>query len=111
MKAGTNSPLGDGDGESVEHQEQHGAMLTPGESQELSEESLSEEDWGGAESDRPDLDRLRAAAASGEIQAIFISDHSRLSRSPLLEASFILDELREAGVDVQFLGDDPADAA
>ena len=84
-------------------EERHGAMLTPGRDRKVPVESLWEEVRGGAESDSPDLDKLRAAAARGEIQAVFVFEHSRLSRNPV-ELFRILDELREAGVDVRFLG-------
>ena len=110
MKAGTNSPFGEGEGEPVGHEEQHSAVLALGGGHELPEDPLRGEVWGGAESDSPNLDRLRAATARGEIQAVFTFEPRRLIMNPL-EPSLILDELREAGVAVQFLGDNLADLA
>ena len=83
-------------------EERHGAMLTPGRDRKVPVEALWEEVRGGAESDSPDLGKLRAAAR-GEIQAVFVFEHSRLSWNPV-ELFRILDELPEAGVDVRFWG-------
>ena len=113
MKAGVYSRVntpGDEGGTSMELQEAASVAMAQSQGYEVPEEFRYREVESGIGLRRRQLDKLRAAAARGEIRAVFVFEPSRLGRNPL-ELLRILDELREAGVAVLFLGDYPADPA
>ena len=50
---------------------------------------------------RPDLDRLRDLAATGEVEILFVPSPDRLASGP--KFVLLVEEFKEAGVDVRFL--------
>lgn len=108
MNAGVYSRVattGEEEGMFLELQEEASVAMALSQGYEVPDEFRYREVGSGIGLRRRQLDKLRAAAARGEIQAIFVFERSRLSRNPL-ELFLILDELREARVNVQFLGGD-----
>jgi site-specific DNA recombinase len=86
--------------------EQHGWTVRP-------EHVFRDEGISGARLDRPALDRLRDAAARGEIDAVLITSPDRLARRYAYQV-WLLDEFERASCRVVFLerppSDDPQDA-
>jgi site-specific DNA recombinase len=71
-----------------------------------------DEGYSGSILVRPDLERLRDAAASGRIERLYVHAPDRMARRYAHQA-LLIDELRRAGVDIVFLnrpiGDTPED--
>ena len=105
MKAGVYSRVstpGQEDGMSLELQEQASVAMALSQGYEVPEEFRWREVWSGADLYRPVFDQVRAAAARGDIGALFLYHHNRLGRDPL-HNSMAYAELRSTGVEVQFV--------
>lgn len=61
-----------------------------------------DEGYSGATLIRPALERLRDAAAAGDIERLYVHSPDRLARKYAYQA-LLLDELQRAGVEVVFL--------
>src|SRR5882724_5063875 len=82
-------------------------------SHELAQDHVyTDNGYSGSRLDRPGLDRLRDAAAQGDLDLIAVLTPDRLARKYAYQV-LILEELRKAGCDVVFLHraltDDPQD--
>lgn len=86
--------------------DQHGGRVRP-------EHVFRDEGVSGARLDRPALDRLRDAAARGEIDTVLVTSPDRLARRYAYQV-WLLEECERAGCRVVFLerppSDDPQDA-
>ncbi len=105
MNAGVYSRVstpGQEDGTSLELQEEASVAMALSQHYEVPQEFLWREVWSGADLYRPVFDEVRAAAARGDIDALFLYHPNRLGRDPL-HNSLAYAELRATGVDVQFV--------
>ncbi len=86
--------------------DQHGWIVRP-------EHRFRDEGVSGARLDRPALDRLRDAAARGEVDTVLVTSPDRLARRYAYQV-WLLEEFERAGCRVIFLerppSDDPQDA-
>ena len=73
------------------------------------EMTCADEGYSGARLDRPGLDRVRDAAATGLIDAVVALCPDRLARN-YVHQMIILDELARFGVSVVFLDGGPVEA-
>lgn len=64
--------------------------------------------WSGTMLERPELDKMRDAAASGRFQVLYVYDRGRLSRE-LYQQEVVINELKDKWVDFISLHDAPAD--
>lgn len=71
-----------------------------------------DEGYSGARLDRPALDRLRDAAAEGQLDIVFVHCPDRLARN-FVHQQILIEELQKRGVDVHFverpIGERPED--
>ncbi|OGY35678.1 MAG: hypothetical protein A3E36_00070 [Candidatus Andersenbacteria bacterium RIFCSPHIGHO2_12_FULL_45_11b] len=80
-----------------------------GDGHTLSETNTFVDDgWTGTMLERPELDKMRDAAASGRFQILYVYDRGRLSRE-LYQQEVVINELKDKWVDFISLHDAPAD--
>src|SRR5712692_5550750 len=68
----------------------------------LAEDELLDEGYSGATLIRPSLERLRDLAAAGGLDRLYVHSPDRLARRYAYQV-LLVDELRQAGVEVAFL--------